>query len=160
MVSAKELIFTICMHEINWLIVIIGLMSFVMNKPKVITLRGVFNIMTFLGFFCALGNSRQVISPSEGAQLFMEREFREILDQQTTPHPVVFIPETFLFDSIPSKVIFTYVKYRENHRIKSSVLFTRVKKGLHPAHLHSCDSLIEYNSCIPSVQLLPSSIDK
>ena len=51
-----------------------------------------------------MGNGRLAKSPSEGAQLFMEREFPEILDHQTTPHPIVFIPETYLFDNISTKV--------------------------------------------------------
>jgi hypothetical protein len=53
-----------------------------------------------------MGNGRLVKNPLVGAQVFMEREFGEILAHQKKPHPVLFVPGTFLFDTVSSEARF------------------------------------------------------
>jgi hypothetical protein len=57
-----------------------------------------------------MGNGRLVKNPSVGAQVFMEREFGEILAHQKKPHPVLFVPGTFLFDTVSSEARY-YLKF-------------------------------------------------
>ncbi len=44
-------------------------------------------------------------SPNEAAGKFLQREFPHVLNCDKTPHDVIFVPETFIYNGLTEKVI-------------------------------------------------------
>ncbi len=51
-----------------------------------------------------LGNTDQTESPEQATEVFLTREFPQILQSATQPHDAVFIPDSFVYGGIAAKV--------------------------------------------------------
>ena len=51
-----------------------------------------------------LGNTDQTESPEQATEVFLTREFPQILKSATQPHDAVFIPDSFVYGGIAAKV--------------------------------------------------------
>ncbi len=50
------------------------------------------------------GNGKDVDNADEAAELFLEREFSQVVKCKKTPHAPIFVPDTFIFNQLKSKV--------------------------------------------------------
>ena len=51
-----------------------------------------------------LGNDVKIRDPETATTEFLKREFPQLLKSEKEPHPVLFIPDTFLYGDIAKKV--------------------------------------------------------
>jgi hypothetical protein len=53
-----------------------------------------------------LGQTKETTHPETAINLFLEREFPQLLKCQTDPHEAFFVPDSFVYGGIAAKVIF------------------------------------------------------
>ncbi len=52
----------------------------------------------------SMGNGKEVSNANEAAELFLQREFNQVVNCKKEPHPPLFVPDTFIFHQLKSKV--------------------------------------------------------
>jgi hypothetical protein len=53
-----------------------------------------------------LGQTKETTNPETAINLFLEREFPQLLKCQTEPHEAFLVPDSYCYGGIAAKVIF------------------------------------------------------